>query len=885
MLDLAGLAQKLAGDKWPTWLLLGALAYFVAALGLDLARNRLACRFLTVGVIFQTTALLVLLLAFLKPDLSLEYVFTYTRADYPWWYRVAGVWAGQKGTLLMWAAFTGLFTLAFLRKSERAAKAGLITDPTNTVAAIRRVLLTVLILFTFATLVARTFAPTPEYLRDLKPDGNGLQPVLLTPFMIIHPPLQFVAYSLTGLLFAAGVAHHLAGGRDWATLIRPWARFTFLVATLGLGLGGLWAYYVLNFGGFWAWDPVETANLIAWFPTLLLLHALLGYQRGEYQTAAPLFAILTLPMALFATVATRTGLWVSVHAFTDPSKNFARDPFQRLLNILDTSDLLAYLAGLTILTLLIPLWATFAGRLQQSSHKRRDLVLAVATSMFAMAGTLLLIATAPTLGIVFQIAHSITIPFSVVATPNAALGLLLLLFGLAAYLLLTSKAPDAPKERPVQRKLLGAGVLLLSLAFLVTLLLELFGVNDSQRAVFDDRAPLVALPILVVMAAHFLTPAYGARRAGLASATAALTGAIAALGVRDHWHLLLVLPSLLLALFASLQRLEAAAAAGASRAPRARAVSFLLLTAALAAFVLWGNPPSEIDLALITLHPTWAWTIPAYALAAGGLLLALINAGAPDPRRARNACLLLAPLIGLFGLTTLAAAAALFLIPRSAGAPATTRQAFRQHRSQLRKASVYLLHASLLLGLVGYALATYESVEYGPLRASVADDASFDRYALRVLESRPSGLDSIQNLPSEIHVDVLLLEGGRSLEKGTLVYWLVNDGTSGHYDARVTVLRQGVQDVYIYPAALHTGGGRLDDHVHGASPAGDDVAAVDVTVKVLPGVGLVWMGLWTITLAMGAQLFLGGFELGRPTAATAQQTDVRPLPEIAGAGK
>ena len=180
---------------------------------------------------------------------------------------------------------------------------------------------------------------------------------------------------------------------------------------------------------------------------------------------------------------------------------------------------------------------------------------------------------------------------------------------------------------------------------------------------------------------------------------------------------------------------------------------------------------------------------------------------------------------------------------------------------------MYLIHASLLVGLTGYALATYEPGEFGPINATRAEAGLFDDYGLQLLGSRAVGFDARQGLPAEIHADFALLKEGTVIDRGTFVYWLVKDGTEGHYDARVTVIRRPLHDVYVYPATLHTDSGRLDDHVHGARPAGDDVHAVEFTVKLLPGVGLVWMGLWTITLAMGAQLVLGGFRIGEAEAA------------------
>jgi cytochrome c-type biogenesis protein CcmF len=552
---------------WESFLPWSALAAFLVAGGAQLAARwagadprwaELARRAYAAGTGILAGSLALLLLYFLLGELSIEYVFTYTRVDYPWYYRMSGLWGGQDGTLLMWATFIALAGLWLVRMARRGAASAADPEAVRRAADhIRLVVCGILVVFSWVLITAGVFDATSDYLLTFKPQGNGLQPVLLTPFMIIHPPLQFVAYALTALLFAGGLVNVVTGDRHWAAIVRPWARMAFLFSTFGLGLGGLWAYYVLNFGGFWAWDPVETANLISWFPITILLHTLLWYDKGRFSTAAPLFALLTLPTALFATVATRTGLWVSVHAFTDPSTNFAVDPLQRLLNILDTSGLLGVLTGLFFVSLVVPVAAVALGRARAWSEPARSRAQAAILAASTLAAVALLFAPMQSLGMAFQVFLAVSLGRS------ALVGLLIVVGAVVAWAALagpeppqatTQAAAGAFERRVNARTIFAAGVVLLGLAFLVTFLLDILSVNGYTREPYDDRAPLVATPVLLTMGMFFLLPWLGPRRGLMAAGGALALGVGAALAVPAYWQLGLVLPALALAGVGALRR-------------------------------------------------------------------------------------------------------------------------------------------------------------------------------------------------------------------------------------------------------------------------------------------------------------------------------------------
>jgi cytochrome c-type biogenesis protein CcmF len=857
---------------WETGLLWAALAALLAYLAMRMLSpgatewTQRADRLLGLSTLLLLFSLALLAAYFLAGHLSIQYVWTYTRTDYPWYYRLSGLWGGQAGTLVMWTSFTAAVAWIFDRHLRSASARA--DDPEAVLALQRRfrtVMAAITAGFLVVTLISRPFERTEAYFLLTRPMGNGLQPVLLTPFMIIHPPLQFVAYALTAILFAGGFINVTTGDRRWADAIRPWTRMAFTASTIGLGLGGLWAYYVLNFGGFWAWDPVETTNLLAWFPVTLLLHSLIYYDKGRFTTMAPLFALLTMPAALYATVATRTGLWVSVHAFTDPSRNFARDPFQRLLYILETSTLLQGLTTLLLLSLAAGVLAVALGRVRNWPNPRRRAARQVALGTSASLATLLILDPVGALSLAFEAAWRLSLGRSTV------LGLLLLVGAVGLWIALGGKqaaetaAPrrrdaDAIERHVTSRNVFALGILLLTLAYLVTFLLNALAVNGYSRQPYDDRAPYVSAPILLAMGLFFLLPALGPRR-GLAAAIAALViGVAASLLWSAHWAVALVAPALVFAAIGAGWRVLKTSRQPGAASAAARRTGALLMLAGLLGIVWWSNPPSRLVWPLDSVAVPWGLAIPGYAAAFGALLIGIIIRAREDQRLARLGGLLLIPAYG-YGLSVLAAVPVLWASRRLL-VPGERLRAWVGPRQQLlRRSVVYTLHVALVLGLMGVALATYEAHEpQEPVRFGSDEPGGLTRgFTFQVLSTRHLSPDPMDGgAPEEIHVDVLVLRDGRPITQTTLEYWHVHDGDPWHYDARTTVVRLPERDLYLYPLAFVFPDHVLVDHSTGELPSTLGATGVEMTIKVIPGMSLVWTGLWTITALMVANLVLGG---------------------------
>jgi cytochrome c-type biogenesis protein CcmF len=197
--------------------------------------------------------------------------------------------------------------------------------PKNSVmmAVTRIIMMTISAVFLYFLTIRDLFGETPQNFLNFAPDGNGLNPLLQTPLMIVHPPVVFLAYGFCAMALAASISYLFTDNKKWVSLSIPWSRWAWVFLTLGIGIGGLWAYVVLGWGGYWAWDPVETSSFLPWILLTAFLHAQLMYKRKrDFKYAAPALGIYTFVLVIFATFTTRAGgIWQSVHAFGSADVN------------------------------------------------------------------------------------------------------------------------------------------------------------------------------------------------------------------------------------------------------------------------------------------------------------------------------------------------------------------------------------------------------------------------------------------------------------------------------------------------------------------------------------------------------------------------------------
>ncbi len=277
-------------------------------------------------LIGATAGLLVIALGYLTyqfvvTDYSNAYVWNNTANYIPILYRITGVYAGNEGSVLLWAAFTAVVAL------WAAVVRGLDGRDTKLVQGITMGIVTYFTAMLFVDSPFRSITQEfPEAGEGFVPlDGTGLNPLLIDPYMAIHPPITFIAYALLTMPFAIGVAHFVStirgdGGifAEWIGSVTRWLRISWLFLTAAIVLGSLWSYTVLGWGGIWAWDPVETAVLIPWLFLTATLHAVMNYRsRSTYATLAPAMTATTLALVVYATAIVRSGVFRSVHSFAN----------------------------------------------------------------------------------------------------------------------------------------------------------------------------------------------------------------------------------------------------------------------------------------------------------------------------------------------------------------------------------------------------------------------------------------------------------------------------------------------------------------------------------------------------------------------------------------
>lgn len=230
-------------------------------------------------------------------------------------YRVSSLWAGQGGSMLLWAAFGGVIGLFLLKKLDRSSP-GLL----GFWCTVQAFFLTLLVVDDPMRKLVDFQAGTM---------GAGMNPLLKNPWMVIHPPVVFLAYALLAVPAAFAIQALIDGdATKWVKKCLPWAIGAWVAMTAGLVLGMIWSYEVLGWGGYWGWDPVENASLVPWLLITALVHGLvLQRQRGRMMRWNVVLAFAAFLSVIYATFLTRSGILseVSVHAFGD-SENFRAMP-------------------------------------------------------------------------------------------------------------------------------------------------------------------------------------------------------------------------------------------------------------------------------------------------------------------------------------------------------------------------------------------------------------------------------------------------------------------------------------------------------------------------------------------------------------------------------
>ncbi|MCC7226213.1 MAG: heme lyase CcmF/NrfE family subunit [Burkholderiaceae bacterium] len=251
--------------------------------------------------------------SFYVKDFSVVYVAQHSNSNLPTMYRLAAVWGGHEGSLLLWVFLLTLWTFAVAQLS-RALDESMVARVISVLGLVAAGLMA------FILLTSNPFSR----MFPAAPDGRTLNPLLQDPGLVFHPPMLYMGYVGFSVAYAFAMASLISGQLDatWARWSRPWTTVAWVFLTLGIALGSWWAYYELGWGGWWFWDPVENASFMPWLIGTALMHSLaVTEKRGAFKNWTVLLAIIAFSLSLLGTFLVRSGVLTSVHAFaTDPRR-------------------------------------------------------------------------------------------------------------------------------------------------------------------------------------------------------------------------------------------------------------------------------------------------------------------------------------------------------------------------------------------------------------------------------------------------------------------------------------------------------------------------------------------------------------------------------------
>ena len=263
--------------------------------------------------ILVVVSFLCLILSFVFSDFSNETVFNNSHTTKPLFYKISGTWGNHEGSLLLWLLVLTLFIFLFLIKTK---------DQPIKYKILTLVFQQVIIIGFFVFLI-KTSNPF-NYLYPIPEEGLGLNPILQDPALAIHPPILYLGYVGSSIIFSSALAATSLNmiSKKWASHIKKWVLISWVFLTLGILLGSIWAYYELGWGGFWFWDPVENVSLMPWLALTTLLHCVLVLEKKLVLTSwVIILSISTFTLSMCGTFLVRSGILNSVHTFAnDPER-------------------------------------------------------------------------------------------------------------------------------------------------------------------------------------------------------------------------------------------------------------------------------------------------------------------------------------------------------------------------------------------------------------------------------------------------------------------------------------------------------------------------------------------------------------------------------------
>lgn len=273
-------------------------------------RNAVIATFILISI--ATGALI---FSFVTDDFSMRYVEEVSSSAQPLPYKITALWGKMSGSLLFWLWLLTTFGAIFVWQNRKT------TDNLANYALIPIAVVQLFFIMLVTGWIEGIYNPLDRFPNgQVALDGKGLNALLQTPSMAFHPPTLYIGWISLTIPFAYAVAALLSGriGSDWIHRSRRWMLFSWIVLTIGITLGGNWAYRELGWGGYWAWDPVENASFMPWLLGTAYLHSvMIQEKRNMLKLWNILLITLAFQFTLLGTFITRSGIITSVHAFVE----------------------------------------------------------------------------------------------------------------------------------------------------------------------------------------------------------------------------------------------------------------------------------------------------------------------------------------------------------------------------------------------------------------------------------------------------------------------------------------------------------------------------------------------------------------------------------------
>ena len=254
-----------------------------------------------------------LVVLFVLSEFSNITVFNNSHTTKPLFYKISGTWGNHEGSLLLWLLILTLsLFIYFLSSKSRPNKERLLN-----------LIFQEVIIIGFLIFLIKTSNPFNQVF-PIPKEGLGLNPILQDPILAIHPPVLYLGYVSTSIIFSSSLASLVQGNVNnlWAKHIKKWIFASWIFLTIGILLGSIWAYYELGWGGFWFWDPVENISLMPWLSLTALLHCILVLEKRSLLSSwTIILSISTFTLSVCGTFLVRSGILNSVHTFAnDPER-------------------------------------------------------------------------------------------------------------------------------------------------------------------------------------------------------------------------------------------------------------------------------------------------------------------------------------------------------------------------------------------------------------------------------------------------------------------------------------------------------------------------------------------------------------------------------------